>query len=666
MDKNFIHIDDYMRRRLSGGEEPERPGAWLAMRDLLDKEMPTVATAYNWRRFFGYVTALVLLASVSVGGYMYINHGFQQDAVFAGKVGGASTSNIGQADGNTIPNSRLESVNNTEQTANLLASENGNHHESTSINSSEANNSSNISKPSTAASVATNNNTTTANNHTTIANKAQKTSSTSSSRVYASAKRLPSVSKNKTANKLGNGLKTVANNTAMAAHPENNADNHNAAQASSSQNAMTTSGAQNATNHKTARRTALSPTQLTASKALALNASANAVKMAKEPVVKESAMRLVHDTIARLRINARRVLDANTQKVKYNLDTIPLSELVVARFVSEKALTEKPAAKQNLPAQKSNTRKAINNPSLAAATKATSLDKNAASANEKLLPSAALTDKSVATGTTKSLASGSSSAFKLHLWDAEKVNAAIDKIKFNLAKIELYPGIMMGINGSFFTPNSLGGFQFGLTSLIAINEWWSVLTELKYLYQFNTGSTVRDNYSNVTNGSVTLSEVKGVPYDYYNWTEEHVDHYFNYEVVQSFQLPLALRYCWGRFFAQGGLNLVYNMPIKAKEVARFLNDQTVHADYRPIQTVKEPFVNDDHATVKISDFGSRFGTGYILGAGFSFTPNVYLDFRATQTFWDNAQTQGAKQISKDLFKTPSIQLSVGYRLSGKK
>jgi hypothetical protein len=67
----------------------------------------------------------------------------------------------------------------------------------------------------------------------------------------------------------------------------------------------------------------------------------------------------------------------------------------------------------------------------------------------------------------------------------------------------------------------------------------------------------------------------------------------------------------------------------------------------------------------MSDFGSRFGTGYVIGCGYMFTPAMHLDFRVTQTFWDNAKTAGARQVSNDLLRTPSVQLSLGYRFGQK-
>ena len=55
MDKNMINIDDLFKQRMTGAEETERPGSWLQMRELLEKEMPVTApgAATNWRRMFG-------------------------------------------------------------------------------------------------------------------------------------------------------------------------------------------------------------------------------------------------------------------------------------------------------------------------------------------------------------------------------------------------------------------------------------------------------------------------------------------------------------------------------------------------------------------------------------------------------------------------------------
>ena len=76
MDKNFIKVDDLVRQRLGGGEERERSGAWLNMRDLLDKEMPQEERRigiFYWRRLYSVVAALSLVGTVAVGSYEFSN-----------------------------------------------------------------------------------------------------------------------------------------------------------------------------------------------------------------------------------------------------------------------------------------------------------------------------------------------------------------------------------------------------------------------------------------------------------------------------------------------------------------------------------------------------------------------------------------------------------------
>src|ERR1700722_842982 len=71
MDKNFVNIDNLVRQRLGGGEEPERSGSWQNMRELLDKEMPQekpVGFLY-WRTVFSAVAVLLLIGTLGVGGY---------------------------------------------------------------------------------------------------------------------------------------------------------------------------------------------------------------------------------------------------------------------------------------------------------------------------------------------------------------------------------------------------------------------------------------------------------------------------------------------------------------------------------------------------------------------------------------------------------------------
>src|SRR5690606_24265312 len=100
----MIHIDDLVRQRLGGGQEPERPGGWLNMKELLDKEMPmAVATGNNRRRIIGYFTGLLLLATASVGGYQLYHYA----APGAGMARGGNAGGAGQAPNASAVNTQL-------------------------------------------------------------------------------------------------------------------------------------------------------------------------------------------------------------------------------------------------------------------------------------------------------------------------------------------------------------------------------------------------------------------------------------------------------------------------------------------------------------------------------------------------------------------------------
>jgi len=68
--------------------------------------------------------------------------------------------------------------------------------------------------------------------------------------------------------------------------------------------------------------------------------------------------------------------------------------------------------------------------------------------------------------------------------------------------------------------------------------------------------------------------------------------------------------------------------------------------------------------LKEKDFGARFGVGYLFGASYQVAPNFTIDLRNVQTVWDNSASTGSKMISSQLYKSPSFQLSFGYRLGG--
>jgi hypothetical protein len=77
--------------------------------------------------------------------------------------------------------------------------------------------------------------------------------------------------------------------------------------------------------------------------------------------------------------------------------------------------------------------------------------------------------------------------------------------------------------------------------------------ELKYMHRFNTGSTIHDDYTSVVpgSGSTGFVTVGSSQYKAYEWKDQSVQHYFNFDAVQTLEIPLALRYSWGRVYAMG-------------------------------------------------------------------------------------------------------------------
>ncbi len=655
MDNNMIHIDDLVRQRLRGGEEPERPGAWLTMRELLDKEMP-IRAGYNWRRIVGYFTALLLLTTASVGGYrMYMNHtAGSQIASGGGRDGEGPYGKPGGLAGNGV-----------------VATDN------TSTNTSASTTSTNTASNAIAANVTTPSSNGLVSRTAATAGNNEQSSSRSKSAMAASAHKRTRIAVATPAHQ-----DATANTASVTAQAVKTPDvsNTNAPQAAN-QPTKADSRVYAASASATVRghRTQRTPVNLGASRVGALQASAShsAISQPRPTIVT-----VKHDTIERLEIVYRRVWNSEVGRHYYRIDTFPAGQLVVDRIMSEPkdvAANQAPAKpkRHGLFAKKGNVAKPSGN-DVAGLTAKNSTESvtaskkpEVASATAPVVPAAAAPEAKTASAEVGLVAANAAvAAVKRHSmlqWSGEQVQAAFNAIKQNVSRLEVYPGVMGGINASLFTPNALGGFQLGLTSLFVINDWWSLMIEPKYILRFNTGSSVRDDYKQVVDNSGSITPDPQYPGNMlYVWTDKTIRHNLNYDMVNTIEMPIMARYHWGQWYAQGGANLVFSQAIKATESTTDLNDHKQHNESRPAGVGNGTFITNDHPNVQLSDFGARFGTGYVLSGGYMFSPAVYLDMRLTQTFWDNSKSAGAKQVSKDLLRTPSIQVSVGYRFGQKK
>ena len=227
----------------------------------------------------------------------------------------------------------------------------------------------------------------------------------------------------------------------------------------------------------------------------------------------------------------------------------------------------------------------------------------------------------------------------------EPLQNAFNDIKYKINGTQFAMGLTGGINGTFFGPSSFNGFHFGATANFVFSESLNVMAELKYFHRANNGYTLNDNYS--------VYSLSGNGY-----TQQTMSQPFSFSTLQSFEMPFSVRYTKGKFNFFAGANLVYSFAINESQDMPVAGTTQSYPGLLP--------GNDTTGKIKASDFDARFGVGYLFGVSVQLSQNVSLDFRDVQTFWDNAHSAGAKEISSQLYRAPSFQISLGYRFGGKK
>jgi hypothetical protein len=707
MDKNMIKIDDLVRSRLGGAEEREPAGAWGAMRDLLDKEMPVqTAASFNWRRMLGYATGLIIATSVAVGGYKAIHSDASRNLPEAGESMVATSNNTKSLSANnkSIPSSSTASTTaddvtfsatreNAEAVANVNHTLNKTGRNSTSphtIDKAVAKNANHAGRQAVAASsqsstsgvtakTGNDNLTNQAGNNEPVAgqmaqhqepavtasnNKEPRQTTADVKAINQSEQRFyganaSGIARNKPVNGSHNPLATTTGNHQQNGHPEEVSTPVLAANRAKNNQPGITAAPGNNGNKK-------APDNKNTSVAAPAIIPASGVNTQfTNPGLSTGSLAEIKrpDSIRQIEIKHRLVYNPETEKMVYQPDTLGFRKVGVDRpaimMLTMKEGDEQPVVsshKGNKPA-----------------TEKHSADQNAGIAkNEEALPvvpqsSAQMNTVEAVDNSNNNLVSLSkfrvSSKFN-KLWDAnaQRFNAFVQNVNIAMAKAQLYGGITGGFNTTVFSANTLAGFQLGLTGILVFNERWSIAADLKYNHRFNTAS-INDNYAKVSNiVPGAESQVNGVPHREYTWDQESIIHYYNLTAVQTLELPVTLRYNIGRIFGEVGLNMMYSLPINAEEVERSQgNMMTVTRNFPANTSPSEGIGGGKHVTLQ--DFNSRFGMGYVIGAGYEFTPALNANVRLVQNVWDNAVGSGAAKVSRNLYQTPSIQFSVGYRFS---
>ena len=699
MDKNFIHIDDLVRQRMSDAEEKERPAAWLHMRDLLDKEMPSGIVpriGFNWRRMFSYLGVFLLLASVSVGGYEM----YHAQKSF-GSAGGPSATaphksahhNTVAASGNTIdaaPATTLPvtvdasiapavavtplhvatgsaTAGNKAQEGNAQGADKLNstttiaaHNTQVSATTAPART---VAHPVTVQSVTTNGNVNSNNNAATNTHIAKLKSDNTITTTPAAANtwaassvavngmpKTPSVGMNTGDNAIDNTTteaevtanKSAGNNTPRSNH-NNNTPQH------------------------------LAATSLVA-KGNNVYGSAVPLKKVENTVVAPKRK----DSIRKMELLQHVTVDKNTHETLYRADTVAVGYLVfdvpqpkqaqqepvapVTTTTTEPsrrerkkllALNKKNAATASQPAVTTpvvakNVTAPVSKAPIAAAAPAPSSYTRSANFIGPVLPRenvyASATPKVEGHKITKS-----------EVYE-ERMKDILNQVKFNMGHAAFYPGLIAGLNSSFLSGNTLMGFQFGIMGMLAFDEHWSILAELKYLQRSNNGLSVHDDYAT----GVNFENIGTTGNPNYHITGVNNQHYFNYSTLSTLEMPFMLRYSFSKLSLQGGFNMLYNFAINVEEkkIATPIDENS---------TTNTKSFGPSAARVKAEDFDKPImGAGYTFGVGYQVTPAVGFDLRMTTLFWDNAKNPGARVISNTLYNVPGMQFNITYRFNADK
>ena len=758
MDNNFVNIDDLVRQRLGGGEEQERSGAWLHMRDLLDKEMPQERRAgfIYWRRMLSAVAVLLLIATISVGGYELSEsrNGNKTDntdvaltaaparttnaPVKNNEVNNTQISSSGVADNKQFQNDRQDSKKLIAANDNQYKNKLNNKPSATTITHKTVNSSEAIqnqlqitgksinSKENDDAPVAKN---TPSKNTASKEDVGGKEAATTKEPVKTSAP----------VAKAQNNVKTVPAGEVVASaakHSKVIQENNSKATkmvapviSSDKADDKEVAGINKVTAHKT-NTSKIKENKIKEEKmeALALSSHLSAVSspkintvskpLAEAPAVKTVNAKVVSSNVAAPRkksiaaTNAGKViaskeatakkekpasekvanattspstdkdgkgLAANTPKntpatkvavatadnsamknafaintkkgkkiiqklvlYEHHIKTDPSDEHYNLDTISMETLTEELGGEDNpyIPCvKKSSSRE---EPTNATARTNNEIAGTASSTNPQILPGASASASGTPAMGSKENTTSKQSAGGAAL---EGLSSAFNDIKYKVHGAQFAPGLTAGINGTFFGPSSFKGFEFGVTGDFIFGNDWTFSSELKYFHRINNSYSLNDNYYSYTQqGNV--------------WSRQQMTNIYSFSTLHSIEMPLIVRYSFGKFNCYVGGNLVYTFSINEGGPQPL----TVAP---PPTTVAAPG-NDETPKLGASDFNSRFGFGCLFGVSYKVAPNVTLDLRNVQTLWDNANSSGAKYISDQLYKSPSIQLSLGYRLGGHK
>lgn len=213
-----------------------------------------------------------------------------------------------------------------------------------------------------------------------------------------------------------------------------------------------------------------------------------------------------------------------------------------------------------------------------------------------------------------------------------------------------YAAFLFGGNTSFGNPGAFG-LQLGIAGLYQLNERLTLAAELKYVNHFFSNYSLEDQ--SITFENINSQQVSGVQW-LFSGTQKTNTSAYKINSFSALEMPITLNYNLGRVSVFGGINLAYAFA------AKWNKENTVNTvDVQQTRNEnRNPFLNSAFTIDEQKDFSSRFGVGYVWGMNYDISRKVSLDARLTQILWDS--NTGNTDAIKRLFHVPTLQFSIGY------
>lgn len=276
----------------------------------------------------------------------------------------------------------------------------------------------------------------------------------------------------------------------------------------------------------------------------------------------------------------------------------------------------------------------------------------------EILPSATLMERNSQDVLNAAMAADSKSDAKQskNNYNPRRFEEMVQNMKVDFGKVSIHPGLVAGISSSVGAYNMMG-VQFGISGVMEISERWGMFAELKGIYRFGNGKSLINNYN-------SYAGINYLGNNTYSHEWDSVAHSFNISSSTSVELPVAVKYSANRLSAFAGVNGVYNFAVKVDEYT-----QKYGRSYVSNSTSSQELTQKwgENTQIGYDAFKARFMLGYVVGAGYQVTPNIAVDFRATQPFMEsNAGKKSSAIISKQLYRAPSFQLNFTYKFTNNK